>query len=267
MSDSDFDKMSEDDFRKLIPPHAPAPDEPKCPASEDPNLHAEPGEHCDGIVRVWVEGEGYHTAPCLFNNSEECSYWEPRKGRRKTRLLLEHGFGPRYHCATLDLIAEDVVRTMVSDYIARIEDNLSSGQGLYLWGGPGTGKTCILALLCCAAPRAVKYQYAPALFDLLHQNNRESIERIEDCDLLLLDDFGTQYSSDWSFSRFETLVEYRYANRKVTCVSANVSPAFLTRDARWDRIIDRWRDCLTIVGCGNKSLRGGATHVRESSAS
>lgn len=33
-------------------------------------------------------------------------------------------------------------------------------------------------------------------------------------DLLMMDDFGVQYGSDWVISRFDSLIEYRYSRRE-----------------------------------------------------
>ncbi len=176
----------------------------------------------------------------------------------KQRLLGPLGIGERYQSASLEKIPSEGARTFVHTYIDSIGANISAGKGLYVQGGVGTGKTSILALVAYAAASAghsVVYWYAGELFNRLHRDDQEAMAAARHCDLLLLDDFGTQYAIDWTVTRFDSLIEYRYAHRKAMCVTTNASSEELENSDAWRRVYDRWKEMCEGISAGRKSMR------------
>ena len=183
----------------------------------------------------------------------------------KQRLLGPLGIGEHYHSATIESIPlaglpdpDEEPRSIVRSYTDSIDANISAGRGLYIQGGVGTGKTSIITLVAYAAASAghsVAYWYAGELFNRLHRDDQEAIAAAYDCDLLLLDDFGVQYAIDWTVTRFDALVEYRYAHQKAMCVTTNASSAELENSDRWRRVYDRWKEMCDGISAGKESMR------------
>ena len=124
-------------------------------------------------------------------------------------------------------------------------------QNLCFYGTVGTGKSFLSA---CIANELMKEGYsviyfsAPDLFDALSQQHAESKNKnniatqhyqdIFTCDLLIIDDLGTEYHSEYSLSRLFTCLNERYLKRKSIIISTNFSLEEL--QARYtDRIFSR----------------------------
>lgn len=116
-------------------------------------------------------------------------------------------------------------------------------QNLCFYGTVGTGKSFLSA---CIAKELMKeghsviYFSSPDLFDALSYHNADN-DRYEDiftCDLLIIDDLGTEYINDYSLSRLFTCLNERFLRRKPIIISTNFSLEEL--QARYtDRIFSR----------------------------
>lgn len=107
----------------------------------------------------------------------------------------------------------------------------SEFQNLLLYGAPGLGKTflshCIAKELLGTA-HTVLYLTAYELFDILGKSFREddkdsaaSSEHILDCDLLIIDDLGTELATAFTMSRLSLCINERFLNRRSTIISTN----------------------------------------------
>ncbi len=164
-----------------------------------------------------------------------------------------------YQQAKLEDITGEPIREIVAEYIARIRQHVYEGQGLLITGGVGTGKTSILRLIAYAAARAainVSFAYAGALFDNLHNDKGEAVDDYHRAELLLLDDFGVQYVTPWTASRFDALMEWRYANKLAVCVTTNIPPEELRKQDIFRRVVDRWSEMCRGISTGKESMRG-----------
>ena len=139
--------------------------------------------------------------------------------------------------------------------------------GLLFTGPTGTGKTF---LLNCISKRildrgsSVIYMTATELFDLLARavfRDKENDEQLSDskdllfnCDLLSLDDLGTESSSDFINSRLFSLLNYRMIHRRSTLISTNLSMKDI-RDLYTDRIASRIMKDYTVIPFLGRDLR------------
>ena len=121
-------------------------------------------------------------------------------------------------------------------------------KNLFFYGDTGLGKT----FLCnCIAKeilnmgKSVLYKTAPELFKMLDEirfsNYEKNIERekiIFDCDLLIIDDLGSEYKTKPLESDLFNIINIRFLNKKPVIISTNVNanelPEFYTQ-----RIISR----------------------------
>lgn len=110
-------------------------------------------------------------------------------------------------------------------------------NNLLFYGNSGLGKTflshCIAKELLGTA-HTVLYLTAYELFDILgkamHNEDEDfgaSAEHILDCDLLIIDDLGTELSSAFTLSRLNLCINERFINRRATIISTNFGVAEL----------------------------------------
>ena len=107
-------------------------------------------------------------------------------------------------------------------------------HNLFLYGDVGVGKTY---LSTCIAKEIINREFsviyfsAPQLFNTLAQNTfdkkdvdaRNMSEYIFECDLLIIDDLGTEYTNSFIASQFFTCINERLLHRKSTIISTNLS--------------------------------------------
>ncbi len=104
---------------------------------------------------------------------------------------------------------------------------------------------------------SVLYFSAPQLFNTLAKNafdkndiDAHMCEYIFDCDLLIIDDLGTEYTNAFIASQFFTCINERLLHRKSTIISTNLSLeslADLYTERSFSRITSRY-SLLKIVG-------------------
>ena len=126
----------------------------------------------------------------------------------------------------------------------------SDYHNLFFYGTVGTGKTF---LSNCAAKELIEsghsviYFSAAGLFDLLSrysfdykskEDERERYADLYQCDLLIVDDLGTELTNQFVASRLFSLLNQRHMVKKATVISTNLSLEEL-RDRYSDRIFSR----------------------------
>ncbi len=126
----------------------------------------------------------------------------------------------------------------------------SDYHNLFFYGTVGTGKTF---LSNCAAKELIEsghsviYFSAAGLFDLLSrysfdykskEDERKRYADLYQCDLLIVDDLGTELTNQFVASRLFSLLNQRHMGKKATVISTNLSLEEL-RDRYSDRIFSR----------------------------
>lgn len=134
-------------------------------------------------------------------------------------------------------------------------------RNLFFYGSVGVGKTF---LSTCIARRimekefSVLYLSAPQLFNALAQTtfDRKDVdaqnmgEYIFGCDLLIIDDLGSEYTNQFIASQFFTCINERLLHKKSTIISTNLSLeslANLYTERSFSRITSSY-SMLKIVG-------------------
>lgn len=126
----------------------------------------------------------------------------------------------------------------------------SDYHNLFFYGTVGTGKTFLsncTAKELIESGHSVIYFSAAGLFDLLSrysfdykskEEERECHADLYQCDLLIVDDLGTELTNQFVASRLFSLLNERHMGKKATIISTNLSLEEL-RDRYSDRIFSR----------------------------
>ena len=142
----------------------------------------------------------------------------------------------------------------------------SDYHNLFFYGTVGTGKSF---LSCCVAKElmdrgcSVIYFGATGLFDLLsntafHTKNRDERQNayadLYQCDLLIIDDLGTELTNQFTSSQLFSLLNERHLGKKSTLISTNFTLAQL-RDRYSDRIFSRITSNFEVCRLAGEDIR------------
>ncbi len=130
-------------------------------------------------------------------------------------------------------------------------------RNLFFFGNVGVGKTYLsicIAREIMEKEFSVLYFSAPQLFNTLAQtafdkkdiDSRNLSEFIFDCDLLIIDDLGSEYTNAFIASQFFTCVNERLIHRKSTIISTNLSLESLA-DLYTERSFSRITSSYTLL--------------------
>lgn len=150
----------------------------------------------------------------------------------------------------------------IRDYFYGYCQNYPENQGNFIFtGGTGTGKTFFLHCIAKALlDRGVRVLYftAEGLFNHFSRLMREGIEDefVEEVDVLLLDDLGTEFSNSFTASRFFNLLNQRILTRKTMMISTNLNFKDL-RELYSDRVVSRMMSDYEIIPLYGRDLRLG----------
>ncbi|MEA2391651.1 MAG: replication protein DnaC [Solirubrobacteraceae bacterium] len=138
-------------------------------------------------------------------------------------------------------------------YVARIHENLDAGEGMWLVGDVGTGKTTLAMLIsrsAIEAGRSVAIYSLPRLIALLRHSyddgssytNIELIDRLTSVDLLHLDDLGAERTNDWVLEQIYSIVNARYEAQRSIVVTSNEKDLDKLREQLTERTVSRLRE-------------------------
>jgi len=181
------------------------------------------------------------------------------------------GVGERYWDSHDDRLREagDIIA-----YMEHLTENLSQGRGLLILGPLGVGKTSALALIarsCYGSGYKCWYTTVTKLIEhLLRGNGMKTVYDTSGLErgnayqvdprgwpVLLLDEFGSAYESEYAMAAFEDYVGWRYDNKLAVCVAGNLTVLQLKQNLHYARMIDRWRETSAVIQIGGESMRVG----------
>ena len=161
---------------------------------------------------------------------------------------------------------------------ARLISGDDSGQGLFLYGPRGTGKTKLAAIIANERLRQGKPVLFSSVPDLLgdirasfHRGDTEEVlQSVKEASFLVLDDLGAERMTEWVGEQLFAIVNYRLNERLTTVVTSNFSPneiigrmATVDRDGRviddmqGQRIMSRIYGMCTRIFLGGEDRRMG----------
>lgn len=172
--------------------------------------------------------------------------------QRRIKLLV--GFSGLEEAGLLD---KNFARFQVHDGNRRAFQAASAfvqePQGWLMFsGGVGRGKTHLLAAIgndLLGVGKSVVYANAPRMLGRLkatfNERNGMSFEDrftgLKEVDVLLLDDLGTEYSTEWAQTTFFELLDHRYSNKRATVIASN-----LKRGSFRGRLGSRLKEALYV---------------------
>ena len=139
-------------------------------------------------------------------------------------------------------------------------------RNILFCGTVGTGKSflsCCIASDLLASYHSVVYMSAKTLFDTLAeaQFSREKLpevaavrERIYDCDLLIIDDLGTEMTNSFVGTELFSIITERYNSRRSVIISTNLELSQL-RDRYSDRVFSRITGSYDVLRLYGPDLR------------
>lgn len=167
------------------------------------------------------------------------------------------GIDPRLLEAEVKLIAPGP-RQQLGVWLGQGERRLEAGQGLYLWGPVGTGKSMAAVAVVRALAEFTESLKWWATSDLMlalenPYQRAELMAQTKGVRVLVLDDFGAQVLSPKYAEWLDQIADGRYRRRRTTVVTSNVAPQLL--GAGMERLMDRWRHSMVEVEFAGSSRR------------
>lgn len=194
--------------------------------------------------------------------------WERRRNKRYS--LMDE----KARAATFEKLKIDDdnrrIASAAENYCRQWEQNRRDNNGLLFYGKPGRGKTTIA---CCIANRLLDMgvsvkamsvndmiQRVKDSFDKNGQDGETELKReIKNADMLILDDLGAEYKTDWSAALVYEIIDARYRSQKPTIVTTNLTMfalcEHLTDNNGVSRAYDRLIEILSPVEFKGKNYR------------
>ena len=153
--------------------------------------------------------------------------------------------------------------------LKNMADNFDTqAHNFVIYGGVGVGKTFLASCLANALikdGRSVVFLTAFRFFDIFekytfHRDEADentsipSTEPLFDCDLLVIDDIGTEVSNSFTTSKLFDCLNERILRNKATVISTNLSPA-LIKATYSDRIFSRLVGSYSLLNLVGEDAR------------
>ena len=239
-------------------------------------------DHCDAhgdfearnfIGRVWSK-----CPECAREEEARKKEAEEAEARKQKRLRWEAKIGAagipeRFRERTLDSFEADTpaqqhALEVAKNYAANFGEALKTGRCLIFVGRPGTGKThlavgiglrimgaenrTVLFTTVMRAIRRVKDSWA----NNSTETESQAIAALTFPDLLILDEVGVQFGSDFERNIMFDIMNERYEKRRPTIILSNLSKDELI-GFLGERVFDRMReDGGKVIGFDWDSYRG-----------
>lgn len=139
----------------------------------------------------------------------------------------------------------NLAKKMVARYVVNFEQFKEQGKGLYIQSKKkGSGKTRLAASLGNALIKQygvrTRFITLPNLLNTIKDTfndtskytEQQLIDEYIDIDILILDDFGVEKSTDWVTSVLFNILDSRMTHKKVTIFTSNVKVKDLKHDER-----------------------------------
>ncbi|HMJ33813.1 MAG TPA: ATP-binding protein [Baekduia sp.] len=154
----------------------------------------------------------------------------------------------------------------VRRYTSQIDERLDQGEGLWMFGGHGTGKTTLAMLVSKAAISAghsVAIYSLPRLLAEIRRTFDEGspitqtqlIDQLTAVDLLHIDDVGAESTSPWVLEQLYAIVNARYEAKKAIVVTTNLNEREELAEQIGARTVSRLEEMCEVLPVTGADLR------------
>ncbi len=163
---------------------------------------------------------------------------------------------------------DDGLQPRLSQALRRFCDNFerykNRGKGLFLWGSPASGKTflagCVLNELIDRGYKCLATSLPTILAQSFDTKEKENfLRRFVDYDLILIDDFGTERTTESALETIFAFFDMLNMHKKTLIVTSNLSVSTVFteqyKDVRLGRIYSRLSECLFPIEVNGVSHR------------
>lgn len=153
--------------------------------------------------------------------------------------------------------------TIVKNYVDNFETFFQKNRGILFWGTVGSGKTyaaaCIANELLNQSVSVIMTSFVKILPQLQDFNTDESdiINKLNVARLLIIDDLGTERTTDYALEKVYNVIDSRYRTGKPLILTTNLNYEDMqqTQDIRYRRIYDRILEMCHPVQVSGRSWR------------
>lgn len=150
-------------------------------------------------------------------------------------------------------------------YVENFPTFYEQGMGLLLFGGVGTGKSFITACIANALidqGRPCLVTNFPRIVNSLQNdfdNRQEKIDRLNDCDLLVIDDFAVERQTEYVQEIIYNVIDSRYRIKCPLIITTNLTAQEIANatDIRKDRIYSRLKEMTIPIEAKGVDRRRG----------
>lgn len=159
----------------------------------------------------------------------------------------------------------DTEMKIAEDYVKKWEKAKTGNKGLLIIGDVGTGKTFMAG---CIANELIEKGISVYMnnttnlcnMSMFDEEREETLNKIKNCSLFILDDFGAERNTEYAQEQLYTIVETRYNSNMPMIVTTNISAKeFITTEISKARIYDRILENSIVVEMNGKSRRKETT--------
>lgn len=232
---------------------------------------------CEAAQRYWAKHDEAEATKKA--NAEEMER-RRRLQQRVNQLIGKSGIKKRFMQRTFENFRRDTPERdrcykIAKAYADNWKRHYANGDGLYIEGTNGTGKTHLAAaialqLLGQGIPVICKTSSDLLLdikssFESKEKSESQVLDVYKKVDLLIVDDLGKEQCSDWSMSTLYSIFNARYEDMKPTIITTNYNADSLIQaltpkgydNTKIVAIISRLRETSTLMTMAWKDIRGG----------
>lgn len=222
---------------------------------------------CPEAVEYWAKYDAEQKAK---EEAEKLEKERRAKMERVNRLIGRSGIKKRFQQRTFENFKTDTPERVRCYKIAKryadtFKERYARGEGLYIEGTNGTGKTHLAAAIAlqllnegtpviCKTSSDMLMDIKKA-YDGGEYSEAEILNIYKTVDLLIIDDLGKEQCSDWSMSTLYSILNDRYEDMKPVIVTTNYGAEDLIRiltprgydNGKIVAIISRLRETSTAI--------------------
>jgi len=237
--------------------------------------------NCNGVCKKSGSSKGVMPIIVVENDTvyeavKLCSYEKERREQaRINRLFASAGVPKLYESIGFDKYeaTPDNQEAIKAAHWVIGDDN---GQGLFIYGPRGTGKTMLASIIANERMKQGKPVLFASVPDLLGDirasfksgNTDEAMQSVKEAAFLVLDDLGAEKMTEWVSEQLFAIINHRYNEKLQTVITSNFDAKNIIRrmsivdragniidDMQGERIMSRIFGMCQMVHLGGKDYR------------